>query len=356
MHVTKISASRANTFLDCPFKYFMTYEVYICQECGEPTYVTEWKVLNIDYYNNPKCLNHKCPSTNLKKLELPSNWGATNGSIIHRILELYAEACRVKASSDDWRLNWRDNLILAYLGRLPNDDGDGFEDFGSERLQLLVDKNQDGLSNIMECESCEFLHLAGDNPPCFHDTPHADLCPKHFFHQSLKFVDTAVKRYEDRYKNNCLATEQKFNIDIGEGIIINGIIDLVFHEDDDTVEIVDYKTGKFTKKYDDLMQDTQAKMYSIAAKHLFPKYKNHLLTFDYFQRAPVTVAFTNVDDEWMKKRIIDWYKKISETEYPRRIPINRNGTLFFKCKYMCDREICDCQWDIFNQRYKKDGL
>jgi len=356
MYVTKLSPSRVNTFLDCSFKYFLTYEIYICQDCHQPTYVTEWQAMNIDHYSNKKCLNPKCNSTNLKKLELPSNWGATNGSIIHKILELYAEACRTKADVGDWRFKWKDNLVLAYLGRLPNEDGDGFEDFGSERLNLLVDKNQDGLSSLTECGECPFHCLVTDNKPCFDGTTHSGLCPKLFFEKSILFVEGVIKRYDNRYRENCLGTEKKFNIGIGEDIFINGIMDAAFRVDDDTIEVVDYKTGKFTKKYDELLNDNQARMYSIAVKHLFPQFKHHLLTFDYFTRVPVTVSFSDVDDEYMKRRVIEWYRQIEDTEYPRRIPLRNNGSLFFKCRYMCDRDICDYHWDIFNSRYGRGGL
>lgn len=347
MHITKTSASRTNTFLTCSFKYLLNYEVYMCSDCGEPTYVTEMKHFNVDLANK-QCMNPKCGSNNLKKLQLPSNWGAKNGTIIHNVLELYASAR--KDGVEDWRLDWKKNLLDFYSGEiLKNSElphkmqGDSDE----EMRQLLV-ANNEVVTPGNSCSTCPYDDCSDWLP--------SPVCPRKILNKCFQHVSLAIQRYDDLYTNSCLGIEHKFDINIGENVVINGFFDLVLSPDQDTIEIVDYKSGKSTKTYDELKEDIQAKIYSLAIKHEFPGYKNYFLTFDYFNRAPVTVTFSDAEDEWTRKNVIKWFKMVEKNNNPTRIPLNRDGTVYYKCRYLCNREICDAQWAIFQQRYGKGGF
>ncbi len=345
MHITKTSASRTNTFLTCSFKYLLNYEIYTCQDCGEPTYVTEMKHFSIDLANK-MCMNPQCKCTNLKKLKLPSNWGAKNGTIIHNVLELYAIARR--AGVDDWRLNWKQNLLDFYSGKILSNSElpDGMRGDSDEEMRQLLALQND-ITSVGNCEDCQY----GD---CQWLPP--QVCPRKILTKAVQHVSLAIKRYDDLYANSCLGIEHKFDIDIGDNVIINGFFDLVLSPDIDTIEIVDYKSGKSTKNYDDLKNDIQARMYSLAIKHEFPNYKNYFLTFDYFNKAPVTITFSDVEDEWTRKNVIKWFKMVEGNNNPTRIPLNRDGTEYYKCRFLCNRAICDAQWAIFQKRYGKGGF
>lgn len=345
MHVTKASASRMNTFLTCSFKYLLNYEVYICQDCNEPTYITEMKHFNINL-GNKKCMNPECGSDNLKKLKMPSNWGAKNGSIIHDVLQLYAIAR--KEGKDDWRLDWKQNLIDFYLGDIfeHNDLPDSMKhDSDEEMRQLMVEQND--VVAVGDCSQCQY--------DCSDKLPSL-VCPHKIFDRSIQQVGLAINRYDQLYKNLCLGIEHQFNIGLNDKVIINGFFDLVLNPNPDTIEVVDYKSGKSTKTYDDLKQDIQARVYSLAVKHDFPGYKHYFLTFDYFNRSPITVTFSNTEDEWTRNNFIKWFKAIEANTKPTRIPLNRDGTENFKCRGLCNRAICDAQWAIFQKRYGKGGL
>ena len=345
MHITKTSASRTNTFLTCSFKYLLNYEVYMCDDCGEPTYVTEMKHFNIDLANK-KCMNSKCGGSNLKKLKMPSNWGAKNGTIIHNVLELYAKAR--KEGVDDWRLAWKQNLLDFYSGKIlenPELPKGMRGDSDAEMRQLMVSQND--IIAVDGCESCKYGNCQW--------LP-SQVCPRKILDRAMQHVSLAIKRYDDLYIKSCLGIEHKFDIDIGDNVIINGFFDIVFTTDKDTIEIVDYKSGKSTKNYDELKQDIQAKIYSLAIKHQFPGYKNYFLTFDYFNKAPVTVTFSDAEDQWTRTNVIKWFKMVEANNNPTRIPLNRDGTEYYKCRFLCNRAICDAQWTVFQKRYGKGGF
>lgn len=82
-----------------------------------------------------------------------------------------------------------------------------------------------------------------------------------------------------------------------------GLIDLVHEIDKDTIEIVDWKTGKRKSFYSQidideeiLMREVQPRLYHLAAFHLYPQYKNILLTFYYCNDGgPVTISLSRDD-------------------------------------------------------------
>jgi hypothetical protein len=293
------------------------------------------------------CLNTKCNSTDVHKLKLPSNWGGCNGTLIHHVLEIYAQACKEKAKADDWRLDWKTNYINGYFGRL-----EGFKmDPKIFDMMWLTKKNQAKGTPIGECGECVYncdMEAIGET------------CPKKLFADSLGMIDRAIKRYDNLFKEKCLETEQKFKIKLGEykglPIYVNGFIDVIFKLDKKTIEVVDYKSGTATKCFGELMEDNQAGIYSFAVRHLYPGYENYYLTFDYFQRAPVTVTFTEYQEEAFRERVVSIFKQVVDNQSPRRIPLCRDGSLFFKCQYLCDRPTCDKQWKIFQNRYGRSGL
>lgn len=342
MYVTKISASRMDCYITCSFKYFLTYCVYVCDDCGEYTFVSELKHMCISL-SQKRCLNPLCNSNRLSKLKLKSSWGAVQGSIIHKVLELYANACMEQAPKDDYRWDYRKNFIAACLGQLP-------DEYFNDVVGLALDKYMNKLRNEFDCDECDIV-CEEYRELCVEKFV---KCPYWIYSQSLGILEYAISKYDKLYKKDCLTTEQEFNIDLNEDVSINGYIDAVF-QDDDCIEGVDYKTGAFTQKYEELLNDNQAKIYNLALKHMYPD-NSVLLTFDYFQGSPVSVSFDNKDDEQIKKSVLDVYYRISSDTFPRRIPLCKDGKLSYKCRYMCDRPICDGVYATYKQRYGSWGL
>lgn len=122
--------------------------------------------------------------------------------------------------------------------------------------------------------------------------------------------------YYNPYSLNILDSEQWFALEMpGEEwkcldqdgevhqFTPRGFIDLVHEIDHDTIEIVDWKTGKrnafYTQEPIDemvLMREIQPRLYHLAAYFLYPKYKNILITFYYTNDGgPITIALSHDD-------------------------------------------------------------
>lgn len=78
-----------------------------------------------------------------------------------------------------------------------------------------------------------------------------------------------LKKYFNRIDSNepdVLFTERKFEIDLGDNIILRGVIDRIDRLDDKKFKILDYKTSKEAYVVD---KNDQLAIYAIAAKQLF---------------------------------------------------------------------------------------
>lgn len=334
MHIDQISASRVNTFIECSFKYFLNYEVYICDKCGEYTFLTELKNMNIQ---DKICLNPDCNEQKLRRMGLPTTWAALNGTICHKVLELYAQAR--KEGRDDWRLNWKDNLLEFYYY--------GIDDWEDEYPPIY-------LSNPIDLTSCDEKCYAYSR--CSIIPAKGNICFKNTINDTIDLLDKTIHKYDNRFKNECIETEKEFNIYLNDYVKLTGKIDCIFNVDENTIEIVDYKTGNKTKKYDELLKDLQARFYFLAANKLYPDKKYCLLTFDYLKKYPVTLTFDKVQNKSTSQKIIKYWDAISNTTILRRLPLNRDGSIFWYCQRMCSRELCDKVWKVYYERYGLEGF
>lgn len=128
---------------------------------------------------------------------------------------------------------------------------------------------------------------------------------------------------------------------------VRGLIDLVHEIDEDTLEIVDWKTGLRKKFYTQepidemvLMTEVQPRLYHLAAYFLYPKYKNILITFYYSNDGgPVTITFSEDD---LTATIAFLYKFMTTVRQDTLMRRNR----WWTCK-MCSFEqsgICQRVW------------
>lgn len=123
-------------------------------------------------------------------------------------------------------------------------------------------------------------------------------------------------KYYNPYNLNCIDSERWFALEMpgdewkcteedGEErqFATRGYIDLVHEIDQDTIEIVDWKTGArknfHTQEDIDeevLTREIQPRLYHLAAYFLYPQYKNIITTFYYTNAGgPVTIAFSEDD-------------------------------------------------------------
>ena len=153
--------------------------------------------------------------------------------------------------------------------------------------------------------------------------------------------DPVFNPLESRLK--IIGIEHKFKIEV-EGVPIKGFIDLIIELDKDTIEVYDYKTGSWSMGYREATKDLQVLMYFVAARHLFPQYKNILVTLDYLQKKPVTVALGEPHYKQAVRRLKSLWRKIGRDENPIR-----HKECCWVCRSFCDRKLCDKFWAIYLQ-------
>ncbi len=303
MLIKNASASRIETFNTCLFKYFLTYH---------------------------------------EKAKLKSNWGASHGSLLHDILEKYANG----ADKD-----WMNRLYKGYGGVLITEDKFG----ASITLEspLVWAKAGDYKDVKPECDGCPFAK----DDHCAINLQKLDSlkgCPRKLFEKSVKILHDVFRRYDPLYSNNLLiGTEYKIEFTIpGTDVPLVCILDLVVNRGNGIVEVIDYKFGNYTKDFDELSADVQARICSYAARKEFVDdinkkghaYKHVFLTFDYFMQAPSTVAFTAIQDAATERSLIATVHKIKNTTEVTRLCGDKDPTSHWKCKAMCDPDVCRAKW------------
>lgn len=124
---------------------------------------------------------------------------------------------------------------------------------------------------------------------------------------------------------------------------LRGTMDLIIEIDKDTIEIIDWKTGRRNcwttgklKDYDYLLNnDIQLRMYDLASSILYPQYKHRLLTMHFVnQGGPFTVNFD--DDERNKtiEMLSSHFNSILNNHQPSRIK-EENPKSSWKCNKVC---------------------
>lgn len=313
-----VSPSRIKTYDMCKFKYFLTY--------------------NTDEV-------------------LKSNWGACHGSLIHDVLEQYSNGNDMDPIS---------RLYRGYGGTL--ETLDRYQKPEVMESPLVWAKPKDYANKKPYCDTCPY---AKDKMCSISRKPLDDLpgCPRTLFDNSISMLQTTIERYKETWekilrdeKDAPVGCEYFFKINIpGTEVPILGYMDLVIEESPDTIHVIDYKTGVWTQTYEECCDDIQVRMYSLACRREFIddisnkgyKYKNVILTFDYFTKSPITVAFTEEEDDATELYVLKKIQEIESTTWVDRIVPNndafeernaRNGHKYFKCQYLCDNKVCARRW------------
>lgn len=317
LKITSISPSRIKTYKMCKFKYWLTYN---------------------------------CPDIKLK-----SNWGAAHGSLIHNILENYA---------NETDLDWTTRLYRGYAGKLTEENKEGLE--VPMESPLVWASKKDYQDKTPHCDTCPYLSEDNGESFCLISQNSIDDlkgCPRSLFEGSISMLTTVIDKYTNTWKKILknkdgviIGTEYAYRIPImNTEVPIVGIMDLVIEEDKDTIHIIDYKSGSWAQNYFECRDDIQVRMYSLAARREFIddvsnkgyKYKNIILTFDYFTANPVTLAFSKEEDLQTEKEVSQIVKEIESTETITRIVKNNSDfedKKFWKCRSLCDSKVCSQQW------------
>lgn len=321
LKLKSVSPSRIKTFDMCKFKYWLTYN---------------------------------CPDIKLK-----TNWGAVHGTLVHDVLEQYSNGSDMDPIG---------RLYRGYGGTL--ETLDRYQKPEVMEAPLVWAKPKDYADKKPYCDTCPYKKedegICGISREPLDNLPG---CPRDLFDGSISMVERTIARYQDVWpkvlrdaKGAYIGCEYGFKVAIpGADVPMIGYMDLVIEEDEDTIHVIDYKTGVHTQNYEECCKDIQVKMYSLASRRVFIddcegrgfKYKNVILTFDYFTKSPITVGFSAEEDLETEAYVRDKIHEIQTTEWIDRVVRDnteldtktRYDQVAFGCKYLCDSKVCKSKWD-----------
>lgn len=275
MIIDYLSASRAELYISCPFKYFLKYH------------------LDLDELNLPSIATEK-------------------GSAVHAALEEH-----LKGNS------WQDTLQKFYAR--------------TKLWQLDNRKLGKGFPHPVQkdCDNCKWAKPSIDGAFCSiadRLVSTFDGCPKPNFEDDVKLMHSAIKHNEDVFSRKIIGTEVPFEFSIG-ALKVKGFMDLVSEISPEILEVRDYKSGNYAKDTEEMAKDIQMRLYSVAAKKLFPSYKYVMMTLDYLRKSPVSMMFSSEDDDKTIAVLTEIQDKIEKSVDPPRIKS-------FKCNWCVGYEKC----------------
>ncbi len=308
MGLKNVSPSRIKTYDHCLFKYYLSY---------------------------------------ILKPKMKNNWGAAHGSLLHEILE---DICADRGT------DWMETLYKGYRGEKPTINRQGQPDIMES--PLIWAKEKEYRDKRAYCVSCPY-NIAEECKISGESIDDLSGCPKDLFMGSIEMMRDVIRRYDDIWplilqdeKKFPVGIEYKFDIPIPNcETSFLGYADLVIERNPKTIEIIDYKTGKWTQNEEECRADIQVQGYAWAAYEEFVKdvnghgykYENVVLTFDYFVNKPVTVCFDQGSIAKTEKFLFDKVYQIDNTNVISRVIGDRYHD--WKCKALCDVDICKKHWE-----------
>ena len=292
MIVTYIRSSSYNNYDYCQMQYFITY-----------------------------VLGHR--STSGKKAQL--------GTIVHKVMEVLSSCKKKLQESPDKKSLYIKDDAIGKVNFTPRSL------FTKTFVSRILDKSYEHYTST-----------------CVHKYTGADV---KFCRTQVKTALTYNDGQFDPRKRDIVDAEPQFDIAIDEPwakfkykmpngeevegqLAIKGTIDLVTKVADDTIEVVDWKTGRRLnwatgeeKTYEKLLDDPQLLLYNYAISQLYPEYTQAIMTIFYIRDGgPFSMCFDKSDQEKFLGMLEKRFKQIQRNDFPQ--PCSRNRTSF-KCTKLC---------------------
>ena len=99
------------------------------------------------------------------------------------------------------------------------------------------------------------------------------------FEEGLGILRSFVRRQGHLDHQDVLAIERRFELMVGPFVVL-GFIDRVDRVDDETIEVIDYKTNRLLFNREEVDTSLQMSLYELAVRQLWPWAKKVRLTFD----------------------------------------------------------------------------
>ena len=305
-----LSASRIKTLRSCPMKFYLQYVA---------------------------------PD----KPDMPNNWGAANGTLVHEVFEDYASG---------ERRDWKHNLMEKFRAYMADQEVLDYVFKFTKGVKTSVTDNIKATKR--SCHACPFAKMMADG-----QTVHCSAVGK----TTTEFVGSPRKMLEDTIslanaifdddfnpidEMKVIGIEQKFDITFPNGVRTYGFIDLVSEVSEDTIEIRDYKSAKRVPsdkeiEQDKMRYDIQMQMYYAVAKYMCDNniapfkdtYKNIFVTIHFLRKCPITMVYNDVDYRRILNTIEKEKNKILTIENPE--PLGMVGRdRFWICNY-CNIDACN---------------
>jgi hypothetical protein len=253
-----------------------------------------------------------------------TNKKASLGTIVHKVMEMLAEQ---KVAQDNKQMSFKDD----HFGEIV---------YGSNTL-----------SNIDRYVDLAFKFYSEGDTDNQYDNKDKITC--------INWCNDAITNHNGLYNplnRDIVDIEKQFDLELpyewayylynlnnnvhhGQ-FSLKGTIDLITKIDDDTLEVIDYKTGKRLnwatgkqKDLESLRNDHQLRMYHYAIYRMY-NIKNLMFTIYYINDGgPYTVPFYESDIPTTIQMIKSKFMDIYTDKDPKRIINDRN--LNWKCKRLC---------------------
>lgn len=239
MRIVKCSASAIGLYNHCPFSYFMHYILGMESRAGK---------------------------------------AALQGNIVHKTLEWMTKLRKRGKTNVDpmWLLDraWDEHTAAS-------------PEIAIRKVTTRIDKETGDFKEAADFKKCRIAMETVLNNP-------------HYNPYEIDVVDAerwfAMEMPEKIWQ--CFDKDDKLY-----QFTVRGFIDLVHEIDEETIEIVDWKTGSRKSFYtqqpideETLAREIQPRLYHLAAYFLYPKYKNILITFYYTNDGgPITISLSQDD-------------------------------------------------------------
>jgi len=143
------------------------------------------------------------------------------------------------------------------------------------------------------------------------------------FEEGLQILQAFVRDHGELDHRDVLAVEKEFRLPIGRFTVL-GFIDRVDCVDDETVEVIDYKTNRVLFTRDEVDHSLQMSLYHLAAQRLWPWAKKVRLTFHMLRHGIRMQTERTADQLDTARAYVETLGAMTEeaTEFPARLNPN----------------------------------
>lgn len=236
----------------------------------------------------------------------PSNKKADKGTITHKVLEILAH---IKKAIQDKKDSIEDDI----LGKISNTEYDLdsiIERVYSYYTEKFAHHKWDPV-DFKDCKNWVYKAISF-NSGMFDPRNRIVLCPEQHF-------DLIIDKPWAEYSFD--TEDGKITGNLG----LKGTIDLITEIDDNTIEVIDWKTGKRLdwatgqeKTFSKLQTDPQLMIYHYAIRHIFPQYDHIILTIYFINDGgPFSILFDKKDLLQTENMIREKFESIKRTKKPK---------------------------------------